>query len=595
MQSKFLKDGIRHYIHQELAKLGIEVVGFSSDGDPKLLAAMHSLMFKSGPTFAEEFKDFYFASGDQKFILMQDFIHTVNKFRTRLDPSNYLPLGKFSANQSHLRILMNERTKDEHGLTTSDLDQDKMNFNSSVKICSEQITSLLEKHVPGSEGTVAYLTVMRNVMQAGMDESLSPLEKVYKIWYAVFFFRYWKNWLTQNPKFTLDNFVTRNLYICVEVIAHAIIKLIVKFRQEDCPESLLIHLFTSQACESFFRLLRSLTTTESTVINFAMKELLQKVRRVDMLHNVSSKLAGKLVFPREKRKRLLGVLTADKLKSTYLPSNAEIRTAVMEAKSAAISDLRKLGVTCPRDICLGKIKSCLLACKDFEAEKCSDVPAIYEASVDEDDIPLNLLATFPTPDSVCDINPYADCEGFPLTIKTSHVIIPDGKGGFKSIAKTLLCYMLSSCGVASMNNIRIHRVREKVLNSLGGVQSNRSLGPCKNNDVEVGSWCIFKEKGKFIIGNVLGFKYLSGTGKARSYTLSKAPVEPPKNVKPRGIGCLGTWYSNVGNILKLHASQHNFIDISCYIATIPLPIPNMSGLQLSAEAYAYLLELQAKR
>lgn len=163
---------------------------------------------------------------------------------------------------------MEERTKDEHGITASDLEKDKMNFNSSMKICSERVTSLLKEHVPGSEGTVAYLTVMRNVMEAGLNESLSPLEIIYKIWHAVFFFRYWRNWLAQNPRFNLDNFVSRNLYMCVEVIAHSIISIIIKFRDEDCPESLLTHLFTSQACESFFRLLRSLTTTESTVINF---------------------------------------------------------------------------------------------------------------------------------------------------------------------------------------------------------------------------------------------------------------------------------------------------------------------------------------
>ncbi|KAK3910838.1 Aromatase [Frankliniella fusca] len=260
-----------HYIYDELSKLGIECLGFAADGDPKVLNAMHTVMFSPGAPCPKEFKDFYFAPGELKFSVMQDYIHTVNKFRNRLSPSHYLPLGKYSASQSHLIILMDTMSKEQHGLTPAVMAKDKMNFNASMKICSERVTSLMEEHVPGSEGTVEYLNVMRCVMEAGLNKSLSPLEVIFKIWYATFFFRYWKNWLISNPKFTLDNFVSRNLYMCVEIIAHSIICLILKSRTQNSKECLLIHLFSSQICESIFRLLRSMTSTESTVINFSME------------------------------------------------------------------------------------------------------------------------------------------------------------------------------------------------------------------------------------------------------------------------------------------------------------------------------------
>ena len=592
-----------NYIYEELLKRQIEVVGFGSDGDPKLLSAMHSHMFQPGETFVEEFQDFYFASGGKKFVVMQDFIHTVNKFRTRLDPANYLPIGKFTASQAHLRILSQERSKEEHGLTTADLDKsDKMNFNSSLKICSERITDLLEKYVPGSEGTEAYLKVMRFVMEAGLDESLAPLEKIYKIWYSVFFLRFWKNWLTSHAKFNLDNFVSRNLYMCVEIIAHSMIYLIIKFRDENCPESLIFHIFSSQACESFFRLARSMTTTESTVINFSMKEFLQKVRRIDMLHHVSSKLNDKLVFPREKRKRLLGILTAEKLKSTYLPSNAEIRITVLQAKNDAISVLRKLGVVCPPDSSMSKIKTSVLSCKNFEAEFDADeiltgAPGVYEATIDEDDIPLDLLATFPSPEAVVDLNPHGEISSeVPLPAKSSHVQVPDGKGGFRTMSKSLFCWILSSVGGVSLDSVRVKRVREKILSSLGGLRasSSTSLAPAKRDEVEIGNWCIFKDKKSLIVAQIIGFCYLSGTGKCQKYTLLKAPIQPPEGKVARGIGCMGMWYYSQGNQLKILSSQHKYIDIANYLATVPAPVASESGLQLSPAVCEYLLRLQNK-
>ena len=137
------------YIKENLAALGIEVVGTSSDGDPKLLSAMHAQMFqKNCPPFIPEWTDWFYASGGLDFTVIQDTIHTVNKFRSRLSPSHLLPIGNYVASQTHLRVVV-KRDKAEHGLTISDLDKnDKMDFNSSLKICSTRVTDIMEKHVP---------------------------------------------------------------------------------------------------------------------------------------------------------------------------------------------------------------------------------------------------------------------------------------------------------------------------------------------------------------------------------------------------------------------------------------------------------------
>ncbi|KAK3927608.1 Pyridoxal 5'-phosphate synthase subunit SNO1, partial [Frankliniella fusca] len=94
----------------------------------------------------------------------------------------------------------------EHGLTFSDLDKDdKMDFNSSVKIGSIRVAEVMEIHVPGSEGTQAYLMVMRFIMESCLDENLSASEKVYKIWYTLFFLRYWKAWLLNHSNYSAQS------------------------------------------------------------------------------------------------------------------------------------------------------------------------------------------------------------------------------------------------------------------------------------------------------------------------------------------------------------------------------------------------------
>lgn len=399
---------------------------------------------------------------------------------------------------------------------------------------------------------------------------------------------------SQKIRFKLDNFISRNLYICIEVIAHTLISLIVKCREENCAESLLIHLFSSQTCEALFRLARSLTSAECTVINFAMKELLQKIRRLDMLLKVQTELGDKLVFPREKRKRLLGTLSEEKLMNTHIPSNDEIKFTVLQAKSDAITSLRNLGVTCPRDSSMGNIKKSLLSCHTFEIEENVVHDETYESAIDEDDIPLDIIVTFPTPEHVCDLNPHGTVLQDPaIPPKTSHVAVPDDKGGFKVMSKSLLCWIFSNGGSTSLNNIRIHRVREKALKSVGNprrILSSQRPSASYCHEIEIGNWCIFKVKSKFVVIQVLGFRYLSG--KNLSYTLPKAPVKCPDVKKERGISCLGVWFDHNESILIRCSSQHKPVNIVDYVATIPSPTLNASGvIEVSPEVIQYITNL----
>jgi len=48
--------------------------------------------------------------------------------------------------------------------------------------------------------------------------------------------------------------------------------------------------FSSQACEELFRTTRSMTSTFSTVVNFTMKDILQRLTRIELLNMIQNDL-----------------------------------------------------------------------------------------------------------------------------------------------------------------------------------------------------------------------------------------------------------------------------------------------------------------
>ena len=386
--------------------------------------------------------------------------------------------------------------------------------------------------------------------------------------------------------------------MCVEIIAHSLIYLITKFREENSPELFLVFLFSSQACESFFRLARSMTTTESTVINFTMKEFLSKVRRVDLLHYITSRMSGKLTFPREKRKKLLGLLTQEKLQTNYLPTNPDISAIVMSAKADALSVLNSLGVKYSAGTSLARINAYLVNCKIFdEADAAITTPSTYEANITEDDIPLDILAAFPSPEEICSLEPESLSEpDAPLPPNSIFVMVPKPSGGIVRMRKSTLCWLLTSCG-SKLGTDRLERVRQGVCFSFANLNLQSKvplIDPGPKVEVEVGQWCIFKKKSKFCVAQLLGFSYLTGSGAARSYTLQAAPTKPPKEPKKvRGLGCLCAWFRHTENgVLSLEKSTVQiYVNMTEYIATIPAPTCINSKLSLSQSAITYLNKL----
>ena len=101
----------------------------------------------------------------------------------------FAPSGNFFASKIHLDDLVNNVNKSLHLLGKEDIRcEDRMNFKSVIKIASEKVINCLKQYIKRSEGTVAYLSLMKSVMDPFLSEKIDPLERIECIWYSTFFF-----------------------------------------------------------------------------------------------------------------------------------------------------------------------------------------------------------------------------------------------------------------------------------------------------------------------------------------------------------------------------------------------------------------------
>ena len=117
-----------------------------------------------------------------------------------------------------------------------------------------------------------------------LDRSLDTSSRIQKAWYAVFFLRYWRQWLLCSPQYTLgSNFVTTNAYICTELNAHSLVTYIMTVR-DVFPnwDYFLPWMLGSQPCERLFRSARSMSSTFSTMVNFSLLGLLNRLHRLNI-------------------------------------------------------------------------------------------------------------------------------------------------------------------------------------------------------------------------------------------------------------------------------------------------------------------------
>ncbi|XP_031354871.1 uncharacterized protein LOC116179261 [Photinus pyralis] len=295
---------------RQLDERGIIVLGYSSDGDTRLLKSMRYLS-SLPPELQISQWEWYQMNSDLNVVqsYIQDTVHIATKLRVRiLKAGKPLIMGRYTANPDHLFLLIHRFPKNDHFLAESDLNNEvKMNFRSAEKICSEAVLNLLKKlseeTSEETDATVQYLRIMQYATSSFLDQALTVEVRIYRMWYCVFFLRIWRQWILNTASLKLsDNFLTSNAYLCIEQNAHSIIKIIRLFHKHDLDFNMFIpHLFSSQVCEQIFRATRSMTSTFSTVVNFSLKNIMERLDRIKVINNLMNDLHGTLIFPREKR------------------------------------------------------------------------------------------------------------------------------------------------------------------------------------------------------------------------------------------------------------------------------------------------------
>ena len=193
----------------------------------------------------------------------------------------------------------------------------------------------------GSEATRFYLDLMTKITSCFLDKSLTPIERLYRVWFVVFAFRGWKYWLRANEYSLELNFISLNAYLCAEINAHGLISTIIQLEHENRPSHFLPWLWSSQPCESIFRAARSLNPTGSTQVNFTLKDLLiNRSTKIDAsIHLTSSGKDDGISYPRIEKKLKLGNVHIP----TSLPNRAEIEQVVLRAREDAENMLASLG------------------------------------------------------------------------------------------------------------------------------------------------------------------------------------------------------------------------------------------------------------
>ena len=284
------------HVYLECKAHGITVVSFGANGDTRALKAMKSscqlldsfdkCMLKLSPSsllevenYSKDWCSWFKIQHPTNLAYVQDPVHVGVKLKTRVTkPSIILPLGNYLAGIHHLRMIFQNFSKDQHGMHITDIDhKDKQNFEAVMRITGKPVLKLLQQ-IPDAKGTLQYLNILRSIVDSYLDESITPLSRIYKAWYGVFFLRFWRQWLLQNKNFTIENnFISLNSYYCTELNAHSLISLLRISR--DNGYQFLPWLHGSQSCEQLFRTMRSMSSTFSTVINFGLLGLLRRLHR----------------------------------------------------------------------------------------------------------------------------------------------------------------------------------------------------------------------------------------------------------------------------------------------------------------------------
>lgn len=399
---------------KNIYRYGVTVIGWSSDGDPKLLATMCYETVHQCNDIA----------------CVQDTIHIATKLRNRLlKPDIELSMGSKKVTVKHLKSLVKNVNKSIHGLNESDVCPiDRQNFQSFQKIVDARVIEALRTRINNSEATVQYLRICDEITSSFLDLQLRPEERIFRMFHALYFLRIWRNHIRKSRHHTLKNdFITHNAYTCIEINARSMIQPLKRFRDQNASDLFLLGKFDSQTCEKTFRQLRSMGTVDFTRINFSLYDLLHMIGRIEVQNDITYfKLADTgVTFPSSHKK-------AKKTQIFELPTDPEIEKILEQAKQAAIHDANRFEMD-PNDIDVYQLQS------NISIDE-NDDENIY----DDDDVSSSMITES------------LDIEESDQRSNLTSVI--DENGDERVVRKSTLVWMLTEPG-AKLSKDRLRRVQ----------------------------------------------------------------------------------------------------------------------------------------
>lgn len=533
----------------------------------------------------------------QEFICVQDTIHIGTKLRNRLlNSSIVLYIGNKIISIAHINKLIEIVSKEVHGLMKTDVfPEDRQNYKSLEKIMESRVLEALEKYVVDSEATIAYLTMCKLITSSYLDVTLTALERIYNIWYALYFFRCWRKWLSiQKDYSTKDNFISNNAYTCIEINAHALIEIIVKLRSNGQSHLFMPLYFASQPCEHIFRTMRSMGTANFTKINFTLNELFHMIGRLELMQKIVYSHQD-ITFPRlskDDTSDLASDSASDNIpksspKSTVniyaLPSDEEIMQTMLNARTKALEKAMEFGI-CLNDDDITVCDLQYSRAKDAESMAANLTAEMSESFDDLEDIDDELYDEHENASTNM-----TDSESRSETM----VEVFESDGSKKSILKSTFLWMLTE-SKDKLSTDRLKRVRGssnqdsvptgKKFKSIDYFGDGINILRC--DGIKIGDWVLFKfneimlqsssnnkNQNSYLIGNVIGFRNLDENGhvkQSKARYMSTIP-NPNENDDKKVTEVLAIWYTcHEGKILEAYNGKL-VVSKDQYLATIRPP------------------------
>ena len=568
-----------NYITNHLKEIGVTVVCNGADGAGPFLKAMlaESKLFSVSDTLLESWSFFYMPSFSMDTLYAQDHIHLLAKLRSRLlKPSNLIVLGNETACRAHVQQVFETFPKEKHNLTQRCIDnKDKQNYSSIPILVSDDVKDCLEQLNQSSQntGTIMYLKIMRQILNAIFDKSLSQLERIALMWRVAFFCRIWRKWLCLNGYSEKDHFLTANVYLCIEINAHMILCLVINVMNGKLPkECLRVWTTGSQACEQTFRLLRSMSGTFSTMVNFTLKGILERINKLNYVASIEC--TEEIVFPRVKRRLLQ--LNEESDKTLHIPSSIdEIHRCIEESKSDAIEDAKKCSMILNEyddsALMMENISTLeIIESEDDNADVSDDIPtsAVNTAQCTDDAlVKEDLLQIRLRKDNHHGMPTYSLTTEKGTSINKSYQPSKFVRYQGAFIRKSTALYLLQENPVLSSD--RLIRVRAGP-----DTISETELAEVKST-VTSGDLCVFRridDNDKILIGRIVQFSYLTGNKRQQEY--SGMYVDLKKDHK--SIGAFANWFAvsefennDVHFSPLMNIFTQGYISMEKYVCTIP--------------------------